>query len=103
MKIIALATQDVQKPFSLTEIARECGYSKNHIINIFKRETGQTPYVYISNLKLTMARNLLQNSEQSVAQISVACGFGSYINFYKEFIKAEGCPPKEWRNRQQRV
>lgn len=100
MKVISLATQDVQKPFSLTEIARECGYSKNHIINIFKKETGQTPYVYIANLKLTMARNLLRNSEQSVTQISAVCGFGNYINFYKEFIKAEGCSPKVWRSRQ---
>lgn len=96
-RVVADVTADVRKSFSLDDIASRCGYSKNHIIGIFKSETGKTPYAYITDIKLDMAKQLLVNSESSLASISVECGFGSYINLYRTFIKSEGCSPADWR------
>lgn len=97
MKVISAVSADLQKPFSLQEIATQCGYNKNHIINIFKKETGKTPYAYITDMKIKKAKRLLLNSDASLAQISMECGFGEYINLYKAFVKAEGCPPLVWK------
>jgi transcriptional regulator GlxA family with amidase domain len=97
MKVISAVSADLQTPFSLQEIAAKCGYNKNHIISIFKKETGKTPYAYITEMKLSKAKRLLLNSDASLAQISVECGFGEYINLYKAFVKAEGCPPLVWK------
>lgn len=100
-KAISFVLREPMQPYSLDDLAKVCGYSKNHIINIFKQETGQTPCAYISEIKIKMAKNLLINSQLSLAQIGASCGFGNYINFYKEFVKQMGCPPKEWRKQQQ--
>jgi len=97
MKVISVVSADLQKPFSLQEIAAECGYNKNHIINIFKKETGKTPYAYITEMKINKAKRLMLNSDASLSQISAECGFGEYINLYKAFVKAEGCPPLVWK------
>lgn len=94
--ISALAT-DIRKPFSLEELSEQCGYSKNHIISIFKREIGKTPLVYITEMKIEMAKQLMLNSNSSLSSISIECGFGSYINFYRSFTKAVGIPPAEWK------
>lgn len=96
-KVISYATSDIRKPFSLDEAAKRCGYSKNHIISIFKKETGKTPYTYILDMKLDMAKQLLLNSESSLSSISIECGFGSYINLYRAFLGAEGASPADWK------
>ena len=96
-KVVSYVTKDIRKPFSLDDAAANCGYSKNQIISIFKRESGKTPYAYIIDLKLDMAKRLLLVSTSSLSSISAECGFGSYINFYRAFFKAEGCSPSDWR------
>ncbi len=96
-KVIAEVAKDIRTPFSLTEVASRCGYSKNHVINIFKRETGKTPYAFVNHMKVEMAKQLLLNSESSLSSIGIECGFGSYLNMYRTFIKAEGCPPADWK------
>ena len=98
-KAAALFAHNLKRPFSLEEIARLCGYSKNQIINIFKAETGKTPYSYVLDLRREAARQLLLNSEMPVTQIALECGFGNYVNFYKDFIRSERIPPTEWRER----
>lgn len=96
-KVVSLVTADLRNPFSLDAVASCCGYSKNHIIGIFKTETGMTPYAYVTEIKLNMAKQLLENSESSLTSISIECGFGSYINLYRTFIKNVGCSPADWR------
>lgn len=99
LEVISMVSENIQNPFSLDAVAAKCGYSKNHVINVFKRETGKTPYAYITDMKIDMAKQLLLNSESSLAQIGVECGFGDYVNFYKAFVKAEGEPPLAWKRR----
>ena len=96
-KVISEVTKDIRTPFSLSEVATRCGYSKNHVINIFKHETGKTPYAFVNHMKVEMAKQLLLNSESSLSSISVECGFGSYLNLYRTFIKSEGCSPADWK------
>ena len=52
-------------------------------------------------LRREAARQLLLNSEMSAAQVAAECGYGSYVNFYKDFVRSEGCPPAEWRRSRQ--
>ena len=82
---------------SLDEIAGAVGYCKTHIINTFRRETGKTPHAYITEQRLHSAKHLLLHSDLTLEQISARCGFGSYINFYKNFTKQERVSPTIWR------
>ena len=99
-RIIALVFQDLQRHYSLDDLAAMCGYSKNYVIRLFRQETGLTPHAYISRMKLDMARRLLANSKMPVAQIGQECGFGTYTNLYKEFVQQEGVPPLQRRKMQ---
>ncbi len=97
LKVLSLISGDYEKVWSLDELAVECGYSKNNLIRIFKQETGQPPLAYLTELRLGRAKVQLENSDLPLYEIARSCGFGSYINFYKCFRKAEGCPPEVWR------
>lgn len=96
-KIVSMVTEDIRRPFSLEEVAAHCGYSKSQIINIFKQETGKTPYAFVNDMKVSMAKQLLLHSESSYASISVECGFGNYTNLYRCFAREVGCSPAAWR------
>lgn len=98
MKVLAIVSRDMRCALTLDDLAAACGYSRNHIIHAFKRETGMTPYAYILSLRLDAAKDLLRNSQLPVEQVAATCGFGSYINLYKEFKKREHCSPAKWRS-----
>ena len=99
-KVISEVTEDIRRPFSLEEVAARCGYSRSQMINIFKRETGMTPYAFINDMKIKMAKQLLLYSNSSLTSISVECGFGSYTNLYRCFVREVGCSPAEWKKTQ---
>jgi len=97
LQLVSLITEDMQKTYSLEQLAAHCNYSKNHLIRIFREETGQTPFDYITDLRINVAKNLLENSNMPIHAISDSCGFGNYINFYKSFTKRQNTTPELYR------
>lgn len=98
-KLLALVIQDMGRKWTLEEMAEAVGYSKNYIIRLFRETLGQTPCQYFTELRMEGARELLKNSDITVDAIAEQCGFGAYTNLYKEFCRAEGCPPLKYRQR----
>ena len=88
---------DLRAPWPLSRMAALSGYSVNHLIEIFRRETGQTPHAFLTGLRLHAARLRLLDSDLPLTQIAEECGFGNYSNFYKAFVKAHRCAPDAWR------
>jgi AraC-like DNA-binding protein len=97
-KIAEYIRQKRCEKIKLDDISQEFGYCKNYIIKMFKKRFGQTPHEYITYCRLDMAKNLLSSSSLSVDEISNACGFTDYVNFYKSFSKNVGCSPREYRD-----
>lgn len=96
--VLSYVLQKFDTPVSMDEISAEVGYCKNHITNIFQKETGKSPQAYITGQRIDTAKQFLLNSDHSLEQISKECGFGTYINFYKSFIKKEKMSPSDWRH-----
>ncbi len=84
---------------SLEQICKPFHYSKNHVINLFKKEFGITPFEYINDLKIKRAMYLLEVTSKSIEEISEESGFNYYSHFYRMFITKNGISPFEWRNR----
>ncbi len=84
---------------SLELLCRKFNFSKNHIINLFKKEFGTTPVKYINDLKLKRAKYLLEVTSSTAESIALECGFGDYSHFYKLFTKETGLSPTKWRQK----
>lgn len=84
---------------TLEMLSNKFFFSKNHIINIFKKNFGVTPVAYINNAKLKRAEYYLKVTHAPIEKISELCGFQNYSHFYKLFVRKNGVSPKEWRNR----
>ena len=63
----------------------------------FKKYVGTPPTKYIIKLRMQLAIDLLLNSELSIQEISLRCGYNDY-NFFTKVFKGEiGVPPTEYR------
>ena len=64
---------------------------------IFKKETGMSVVTYLTTHKLQLAREKLEFTKDSIAEIAAACGFHSAMYFCKKFKAALGISPGEYR------
>ena len=84
---------------TLEDIANHFKFSKNHIINVFKKEYGMTPFEYISSLRIRYAERLLERTSRSLEEIAAECGFNDYSHFYRQFKEINKVSPMEWRKK----
>ncbi len=96
-KILRLLTSDIKNPPNLDELAELCHFSKNHVINLVKKEFGVTPYEYLKIERVRFAAKLLGSTSMPLEEISELCGFGDYTVFFRAFKSVRGVSPSEWR------
>lgn len=97
--MLAFIQQNLDKPLSLDEIAGRFDYSKNQIINIFKKNHRLTPVAYINKLRIQKAMRCLEATSDSAQTIARNCGFQNYEHFYRLFLRQTGQSPSEWRHK----
>ena len=64
----------------------------------FKKVFKDSPAKWVLKKKLCQAAEFLSNSEMSVAEISMECGFENESHFSRVFRKQYGEAPTRWRN-----
>ncbi len=82
---------------SLEQVCEQFHYSKNHVINLFKRETGITPIGYLHEVKIKRAMYLLEVTSLPTEEIALQSGFAEYSHFYRLFLRRNGVSPTVWR------
>ena len=83
--------------FSLDELADFANYSPYHLIRIFKKHTGKTPYKYLMDLRIERAKSLLEKNTCSISEVSILCGFNNRAHFSTVFKRMVGVTPSEYR------
>lgn len=97
---ISYIMRQYSTPISLSELAEYCNISKQQLIRCFKSELSTTPNKYITEYKISRAKELLFNHPQlSVGEISDELGFDNQHYFSKVFLKTAGETPSHYRSR----
>lgn len=81
----------------IDELAAMCGFSKNYFITSFKRSLGESPYSYLSKIRLSKAKLLLETTNETVQDIAIKCGFKKSNTLTSLFKAATGKTPTEYR------
>lgn len=97
------ACQHIQEHFKegvdFKAYAQSIGQSYSTFRRRFKQYTGLAPNRYLLDARLRHARQILDNSQLSVQDISRECGFESPYYFSRYFKAMIGLSPKQYRNR----
>ena len=90
-------------PLEVTELARACSLSRRHFARAFTCSTGVSPQDWIRQPRIARAKQLIQNTDMTLTQISLECGFCDQAHFSHIFTRSEGITPFAWRCRAMRV
>jgi AraC-like DNA-binding protein len=96
-KLCQTFQQHPERSYDIRLLARDFACTHDHLIRLFKRERGVTPYAYLQNIRLQTAKMLLRNSSNSVKEIAAASGFMSIYDFSRFFRQKTGMPPTAYR------
>ncbi|WP_010238282.1 PocR ligand-binding domain-containing protein [Clostridium arbusti] len=77
----------------LEKMAKVCHISPSYFSRLFTKETGENFSTYVSKLKVEWAKNLLEETDMHVNEISDELGFSESGYFIKIFKKYEGITP----------
>ena len=73
----------IEEPVSPAVLAQDAGMSTRQLERLFRRYLGKSPKRYYMELRLAKARNLLMQTDMSVINVALACGFTSPSHFSK--------------------
>jgi transcriptional regulator GlxA family with amidase domain len=84
---------------SVGALARRVNMSPRHFARVFRAELGTSPHSYVEQIRLQIARRLLEETDLSVEAVAGESGFGSYETIRRAFSIALDVAPKEYRRR----
>jgi transcriptional regulator GlxA family with amidase domain len=96
---VTLMEANIEEPLSTDEIAQLAGISRRQLERLFKQYLGSLPSRYYLELRLKRARQLLRDTNHSIVQVGLMCGFSSGSHFSTAFGALFGNTPREERQR----
>ena len=89
--------ENAERPWTVEDLARIALMSRASFARVFQQTLGQTPMQYLSDWRMTLARDLLLTEGLSLSQIADRVGYSSQYAFATAFRRHHGEPPGRWR------
>lgn len=89
----------LQEPLSLEIVAEHVNLTPRYLSRLFKEECGTSFTEYVTRIRLSKAKELIETTSYSVEQISIFAGFSSSAYFIRKFKEAFGWTPKVYKSR----
>ncbi|WP_120501290.1 GlxA family transcriptional regulator [Roseovarius sp. EL26] len=82
-QVIQMMEANIEEPISPSILAKDVGMSTRQLERLFRRYLNRSPKRYYMELRLQKARNLLMQTDMTVINVALACGFASPSHFSK--------------------
>jgi len=96
-EILALMETNLEEPLRPGDLAETVNISTRQLERLFRRYLQSTPKKYYVDMRLQRAQNLLLQTNMSVTNVCVACGFNSTSHFARLFRQRYGVSPHRLR------
>lgn len=101
MNAVEFVTENYGESIEVADIATQLGLSISQLQREFSRLFGITPNQYIREVRVGVARHMLETSDESIASIAADCGFYDQSHLSRQFKAATGLTPKAYREQYQ--
>lgn len=89
--------KNYNKNIQLKDVANHVFLSPNYFHKLFTQVTGITPHQYIINQKINAAKKMLLESDATITDIVINCGFSSQSYFNAIFKREVKITPNDYR------
>ena len=90
---------NLTKDLRVDVLAAKAGMSTRTFARVFSKKTGRTPAKAVELLRLESARRLLEESNLSLKEVAVRCGFLEEDRMRRSFLRCLGVGPQAYRSR----
>ncbi len=94
---IALLHQNPNIRLTLNDAAKKASLTPTYFSHLFHSEVGQSFKAYTNGLRISYAKRLLEETELSVLEVALECGFGSVSQFHRAFKNLTRTTPTDYR------
>ena len=85
------------KAITLEEVSGHVGFNASYFSTLFKKECGSNFLEYLSEVRMNHAKELLKETNLSIAEICEKVGYNDLKHFTKNFKKNARIKPNEYR------
>ncbi len=100
-RVIEYIDRNAQLSLSIETLARIACLSSSQLTRVFSKEMNCTPYEYLLQQKIRLAKQMLQGTGLSVKQVAYEVGFTDEHYFSNVFRKRVGTAPRDFREQSQ--
>lgn len=101
-RIIEFTLAHFQEEIRLEIVAETAHMTVPAFCRYFKKRTQKTYIEFLNSFRISHARKLLSNSDLSVAQVGLECGFRNLSNFHQIFKRHTGISPFQYKTEQKK-
>lgn len=98
-KALALMHQEPARPWTLEDLARQVGVSRTRLAERFRHFLQGSPMAYLTTWRLKLGAEILQSTDDGVAEVAATVGYASEASFNRAFRREFDCPPAQFRRR----
>ncbi|MBN2853711.1 MAG: helix-turn-helix domain-containing protein, partial [Clostridia bacterium] len=95
--VISFIEKNYSQKLSIDDMVSLIFISKYHFLRLFKVYSGVTPYEYLINKRVTVSKQLLKESNDSINEIAAKIGFGNATVYIKYFKRLTNLTPNQFR------
>ncbi|MED4224509.1 AraC family transcriptional regulator [Neobacillus cucumis] len=88
--VLSYISENYSSKISIDQLSEISNISTYHFCRTFKKYVGTSPHQYVLNYRVLQAKNRLVETNLSIEQISMDCGFNSIGHFIKVFSQSTG-------------
>ena len=96
-RAIDFMAANLDQSLDLVSIAGAAGLSPSHLARQFRASFGKPPHQHLMHMRIDRAKRLLDQSDNSIAEIAFACGFSSQEHLTRLFKRSRGISPAAYR------
>jgi AraC family transcriptional regulator len=96
-RVVEYIEQHLGAKLTTEEIAAAIGLSKSHFSRSFKSTLGASPMAYVAARRIERAKRTILASAESLADVALDCGFADQSHLNRQFRRAVGVTPGQWR------
>jgi transcriptional regulator GlxA family with amidase domain len=101
-KALAFMHKEPAHPWTLESLARRVGVSRSLLAERFRHFLGRSPMAYLTTWRLKLGAEILESTDDGIAEVAAAVGYRSEAAFNRAFRRAFDCPPAQFRRMRRR-
>lgn len=94
---VEIIMEKYNQHLKISEIADKIGINRSYLTNIFKKEIGISPQMFLINYRLDKAALLLRSTSEPVGNVAISVGYVDSLSFSKAFKQKFGMNPSAYR------